>query len=137
MGGRGGPSVIWVGIDLVEVDRLREAVGRRPRMLERVFHPDEVAYAEGPHYWHRLAARFAGKEAVVKACRGFRRSGWRDIVIRGAVNHPPDLSIHGPLGDWVREQGGRVTISLTHERTVVGAVAVLEVPDGLADLDRG
>jgi holo-[acyl-carrier protein] synthase len=127
--------MIWVGIDLMEVERLKEAVGRHPRLISRVFHPDEVAYAEGPHYWHRLAARFAGKEAVVKACRGFRRSAWRDIVIRGAVNQPPQLTVDGPLGEWVAAQGGRLTISLTHERHMVGAVAVLEVPDGDPGLD--
>jgi holo-[acyl-carrier protein] synthase len=128
--------VIWVGIDLVEVERLRAAVTRHPRLLDRVFHPDEVAYAEGPHYWHRLAARFAGKEAVIKACRGLRRSAWRDIVIRGTVNQPPALTVEGPLGAWVAAQRGRITVSLTHERQVVGAVAVLEVPDDVAGVDR-
>ena len=129
--------MMFVGVDVMEVDRLKEAVGRHPRLLERVFAPEELAYAEGPHYWHRLAARFAGKEAVVKACRGFRRSGWRDIVIRGEVNRPPLLTVHGPLGEWITAQGGRLSVSLTHERSIGAAVAVLEVPDGTPDLDSG
>ncbi|MCL8207856.1 MAG: holo-ACP synthase [Actinomycetia bacterium] len=121
--------IAGIGVDVVEVERLARALERRPRFRERVFDPEEVRYAEGPHYLGRLAARFAAKEAVVKACGGFHGSGWRDIVVYGALNRPPQVEVRGPLGAWIREQGGRLAVSLTHERTVVAAVAILERPD--------
>lgn len=128
--------IYGVGIDLVELDRLQQAATRRPRFIQRIFDPEEIAYAEGPHYWGRLAARFAAKEAIVKACRGFRGTAWRDIVIYGELNHPPLVTVRGPLGQWLESQGGRLHVSLTHERHTVAAVAVLEVPDAPAHLDH-
>jgi holo-[acyl-carrier protein] synthase len=118
-----------VGVDVVEVNRLEQVLRRRPRFVDRIYDPAEVAYAEGPHYVRRLAARFAAKEAVVKACGGFHGSAWRDVVVYGEVNRPPRVEIRGALGRWIAAQGGRVCVSLTHERHVVAAVAVLEVPD--------
>lgn len=129
-------AVIYgVGIDVVELERFRAALERRPRLLERIFDEAEVGYAEGPHYLYRLAARWAGKEAIVKACHGFRGSAWRELVIHGEVNRPPVVELKGPLAEWVRGRGGRIFVSLTHEKTVAAAVAVLEVDDA-GDLDE-
>lgn len=122
--------IAGIGVDVVEVERLARALERRPRFRDRVFDPEEVRYAEGPHYLGRLAARFAAKEAVVKACGGFHGSGWRDIVVFGELNRPPRVEVRGPLGAWIQAQGGRLAVSLTHERSVVAAVAILERPDG-------
>lgn len=128
--------IAGVGIDLVEIARIEQVLARRPRFLTRIYDPAEVAYAEGPHYLGRLAARFAAKEAIVKACRGFRGSAWKDLIIYGELNRPPQVELRGPLGHWITQIGGKVHVSLTHERHMVAAVAVLEVPDHeVADLD--
>jgi holo-[acyl-carrier protein] synthase len=118
-----------VGVDVVEIHRLAEALERRPRLLERLFAPSEVAYAEGPHCLGRLAARFAAKEAIVKACHGFRGSRWNQLVVDGTLNRPPTVRVEGPLGDWIRERGGQLRVSLSHEKSVVVAVAILEMDD--------
>ena len=72
-----------VGIDLLEIDRLERALKRYPRLAERVFTPAEREYADGPSPARpHLAARFAAKEAVVKALglqrrlRSAARSRW-------------------------------------------------------------
>jgi len=123
-----------VGVDAVEIHRLAEALERRPRLLERIFAPSEIAYAEGPHYLGRLAARFAAKEAIVKACHGFRGSRWNQLVVDGTLNRPPTIRVEGPLGEWIRERGGRLRVSLSHEKSIVVAVAVLEM-DHAGNLD--
>ena len=57
-----------VGIDLIEIDRVERALERRPRLAERLFTPAELAYAQGrARPGRHLAARFAAKEAVIKA----------------------------------------------------------------------
>src|SRR3954451_4566975 len=105
------------GIDLLEIDRLERALERRPALAARLFTEGERAYAAerarpGPH----LAARFCAKEAVAKAL-GLTAWSWQDIeVIPG-----PEVRLHGALAGL----GAQVDISLTHSRTMAGAVAVL------------
>src|SRR4051794_19309149 len=105
------------GIDLLEIERLERALERRPKLAERLFTDGEREYAAararpGQH----LAARFCAKEAVAKAL-GLRAWSWLDIeVVPG-----PEVRLHGQLA----ELGAQVDISLTHSRTMAGAVAVL------------
>ncbi len=126
--------IYGVGVDVVQMERLEQALGRRPRLLQRVFAPVEIAYAEGPHYMARLAGRFAAKEAIVKACHGFRGSGWSQLVIEGTLNRPPRVVVEGPLGQWIEQHGGSLFVSLSHEKSMAVAVAVLEMRDA-GDLD--
>jgi len=122
--------IVGVGVDAVDVQRFEQAAARRPRLVERLFDPEELAYAgDGKNRWERLAARFAAKEAIVKAAGGFRGAAWREIVVGGRVNQPPPVRVEGPLGDWMRRTHTHVLISLTHERTMAVAVAVLQRED--------
>ena len=107
------------GIDLLDIDRLERALERRPRLAERLFTEAERAYAAararpGQH----LAARFCAKEAVAKAL-GLEAWSWRDIEVVG--DGAPSIRLHGPLA----ELGVEVDVSLTHSRTMAGAVAVV------------
>jgi holo-[acyl-carrier protein] synthase len=108
------------GIDLLEIDRLERALERRPRLAERLFTDGERAYAAararpGQH----LAARFCAKEAVAKAL-GLEAWSWQDIEVVGD-GRGPSVRLHGALGAL----GARVDVSLTHSRTMAGAVAVV------------
>jgi holo-[acyl-carrier protein] synthase len=123
------PVIYGVGVDVIELARFQSAIERRPRLIERIFDDVEVAYATGPHYVYRLAARWAAKEAIVKACHGFRGSAWKELVVHGEVNRPPVVELRGPLAEWVTSHHGRVFVSLSHEKTMAAAVAVLEVED--------
>lgn len=114
-----------VGIDLLEIGRLEGALRRHPRLAERVFRPAELDYAQarvrpGRH----LAARFAAKEAVVKAL-GLRGAfGLREVEI--VAGEPPAVRLHGRAAEAAADSGVEVQISLTHSREFAAAVALVE-----------
>jgi holo-[acyl-carrier protein] synthase len=108
-----------VGIDLIEIDRIERALERRPRLAERLFTAGELAYAEkrarpGRH----LAARFAAKEAVIKALgQGVPP---REIEVVGG--EPPTVRLHGQAAEVAGD--AQIAISLTHSRESAAAVAI-------------
>ena len=108
-----------VGIDLIEIDRIERALERRPRLAERLFTPAELAYARkrarpGRH----LAARFAAKEAVIKALG--RGVPLKEIeVVNG---EPPSLQLHGQAAEVAGDT--EIAVSLTHSRDSAAAVAI-------------
>jgi holo-[acyl-carrier protein] synthase len=113
-----------VGIDLLEIDRLEQALARRPRLADRLFTDAEQALAGGSG--RRLAARFCAKEAVAKAL-AMEAWSWRDVEVLGGGDGPPTLTLHGAVAARAAELGVRIEISLTHTRRDAAAVA-LAVP---------
>lgn len=111
-----------VGIDLLEIDRLERALARRPRLAERLFTAAEREYAAArARPGRHLAARFAAKEAVVKAL-GLRGGfGLREIEI--VAGEPPTVRLSGRAAEAAA--GRQVDISLTHSRDNAAAVAVV------------
>lgn len=115
-----------IGIDITSVDRLRRAVERRPRLLSRVFTADELLDAGvGRQRWPRIASRFAAKEALIKAVGGLQGSAYHDIVVRRRPGLAPELSISGPLGEWIANHHYEVTLSLSHEEWYAVAMVAL------------
>lgn len=111
-----------VGIDLLEVERLERALERRPRLAGRVFTADELAYARArARPGRHLAARFAAKEAAVKAL-GVGGLGLREIEV--VPGQPPELRLHGAAAAAAQERGVRLHVSLTHSREMAAAVVV-------------
>ena len=108
-----------VGVDLLEIERLERALERHPRLAQRVFTDDELAYAgERARPGRHLAARFAAKEAVVKAL-GMRNFGLREVEV--VAGEPPSVRLSGAAAEAA---GGReVEVSLTHSRETAAAVA--------------
>ncbi|MGH2894047.1 MAG: holo-ACP synthase [Solirubrobacteraceae bacterium] len=124
MGGAG----LFIGIDLLEIERLEQALERRPRLAERLFTEGERSYAAsrarpGQH----LAARFCAKEAVAKAL-GLEAWSFRDVEVTSAGG-PPEVTLHGAVAARADALGVTVRISLTHTRTDAGAVAILAAHD--------
>ncbi|HXS32191.1 MAG TPA: holo-ACP synthase [Solirubrobacterales bacterium] len=110
-----------LGIDLLEIDRLERALERHPRLAERVFTDAERDYAAArARPGRHLAARFAAKEAVVKALGLGRGFGLREIEV--IAGEPPRVSLSGRAAEAAG--GERVEISLTHSRDFAAAVAV-------------
>ncbi|MGI9020335.1 MAG: holo-ACP synthase [Solirubrobacterales bacterium] len=111
-----------VGIDLLEVERMERALARRPRLAERLFTPGEIAYASsrGRPAEH-LAARFAAKEAAVKALRA-ERAVLREIEVTGGGAEPPRLRLHGAVAKLADRLGVELDVSLTHTRDHAAAV---------------
>ncbi len=115
-----------VGIDLIEINRLERALERYPRLVERVFTDAERKYAAArARPGRHLAARFAAKEAVVKALGVPGGFGFRDIEV--IAGEPPTVRLAGRTAKLAR--GKRLDISMTHSRGHAAAVAVLSASD--------
>jgi len=114
-----------VGIDMVEIDRVRHVLQRFPRrFLERVYTPVEVAVCRGRI--HELAARFAAKEAAMKALgTGARGLAWREIEILPNRRGKPLLYLYGRARERTEEIGlHSLDVSLTHTRQHALAIVV-------------
>ena len=116
-----------VGVDLIEIDRIRRALSRYPTFVERCFTDAERAYCESrPNPAESFAGRFAAKEAVGKAL-GFgvaRAFAWRDIEIAGRPK--PAVALSGRLAAWAEHVGaGEIDLSMTHSRGLAAAVCVV------------
>lgn len=110
-----------IGIDLLEVDRLGRALERYPRLAERVFTAAEREYAESRRRpAMHLAARFAAKEAVVKALGLSGGFGLKEIEI--VAGEPPTVRLSGRAAEAA--EGQDVQVSLTHSRDFAAAVAI-------------
>jgi holo-[acyl-carrier protein] synthase len=125
------PTITGLGVDIVEIDRMRDALMRHPRMKERLFSDDEREYCEKRnkpevHY----AMRFAAKEAVLKALgTGFSGMRFRDVeVVRDERGRPvPKLS--GRAAETAEAAGVvemHLSLSFTHTNAVASAVAITE-----------
>ena len=131
-----GPSVtvIGVGIDLVDLDRVRTLLANKgEQAMTRFFSATEREYlATRPDATGHAAARIAAKEAVYKAMQalaGARGIGWREIEVSRDSDGKPAILLHGMAARLSDKHGGlRIQISLTHSATSAGAIAVVEAP---------
>ena len=123
------PSGVMLGIgtDLVECERFRLALTRRPRIAERLFSDQEREYA----FRHRepvppLAARFAAKEAVMKALGvGLWKFAMRDVEVMRLPSGQPEIALHRRAAELADERGvGSWLLTLTHTDSMAMAVAV-------------
>ncbi|MDZ4180402.1 MAG: holo-ACP synthase [Coriobacteriia bacterium] len=137
-----------LGVDIVEIERMRLALARHPRMRERLFSEAERAYCEKRnkpeiHY----AMRFAAKEAVLKAIgTGFRGMRFRDVEVLRDESGRPVPTLHGRAAEVAAERGVvelHLSLSFTHSTAVASAVAITEAhrprpkdvaPDPMAEL---
>jgi holo-[acyl-carrier protein] synthase len=113
-----------VGIDLLEVGRLERALERHPRLADRVFTSQELSYARARRRpATHLAARFAAKEAAVKAL-GTGGLGLREIEVTSG--EPPELRLRGNAAREAKRQGVSLRVSLTHSREMAAAVVIAQ-----------
>ena len=137
-----------LGVDIVEIERMREALVRHPQMRERLFSAEERRYCDKRnkpeiHY----AMRFAAKEAVLKALgTGFRGMRFRDVEVLRDEGGRPVPVLHGRAAEVAGERGVielHLSLSFTHTTAVASAVAITEEhrpkpkevpPDPMAEL---
>jgi holo-[acyl-carrier protein] synthase len=117
-----------VGVDIVEIYRVRRAL-ERAAFRERCFTDAERAYCDSrPHPAQSYAARFAGKEAVGKALGCGVRFTWREIEIVGRPK--PSVSLTGRTAAFAeRVRAGAIDLSMTHSREIAAAIAVVSPRD--------
>ena len=116
-----------VGVDVVDLDRFRRALERTPGLVARVFTPGERAYAAARRDpTERLAARFAAKEATMKALGvGLGAFAWREVDELRDPSGAPGLRLAGAAADLARRRGvAEWKVTVTHSRLVAVAVVV-------------
>jgi holo-[acyl-carrier protein] synthase len=123
--------IVGLGLDIAEVDRIEAAIGRRgAAFLERLYTPSEVAYCEShKDKFERYAARFAAKEAAMKALgtgwsRGVR---WRDIEVAREPSGKPTLRLEGVARQIAQRMGVKnISLSITHSGNLALAQVIFE-----------
>ncbi len=123
--------IIGTGVDLAETERVRSAIERfGARFVERIYTPAEAAYVERKaNRYERYAARFAAKEAGMKAIgTGWRRGvRWRDFEVANLPSGKPTLRLHGVAARIAERMGVRnISLSLTHTKDLGMAHVILE-----------
>jgi holo-[acyl-carrier protein] synthase len=122
-----------VGVDVVDVGRFRRALQRRSSLLQRLFTVAEREYAQrfadpAPH----LAARFAAKEAAMKALgTGLAGFGFSDVEVARSESGQPVLRLMGAASMAASERRARsASLSLSHTSDVALAVVVMQCAPG-------
>ena len=123
--------IISIGIDIIEVSRVRETIERTPRFAERVFTEAERAYCEsrGAVAAQHYAARFAAKEAALKALQTGWSGGisWQDVEVSAKDSGAPLILFHGRALELYEQTGATSAhISIAHTTEHAIAEVILE-----------
>lgn len=117
-----------IGVDVIEIERLERALERRPRLAERIFSEEELSFARARRRPGRhLAARFAAKEAAVKAL-GIGGLALHEVAVTGGGDEPPRLVLSGRAAAAADEQGVELRVSLSHSRELAVASVIATPP---------
>jgi len=113
--------ITGIGIDIIEVERIKNSIEKNPRFLNRIFTPNETNYCLGKkNRYQHLAARFASKEAFFKALG--RRTKWIDVELANLASGKPQLNIKSKEKFPFNE----VHVSISHLADYAVAVVILE-----------
>lgn len=122
--------IYGVGIDLIEVERVAEKIGKKAGFRELVFSQLEIDYCEArTNKYEHYAARFAAKEAFFKAIGTGWRNGtaFNEIEITNEENGKPNISFTGKTADAIATlKLGKIAVSLSHLKTMASAVVIIE-----------
>ncbi len=114
--------IVGVGVDLVDVARFERSLERTPRLRERLFAPSERALPV-----RSLAARFAAKEALIKAVGHSTEFRWHDMEIISDEHRNPAFAVSGGVAEALAEIGAvRVHLSMSHDGGSAMAFVVAE-----------
>ena len=114
--------IIGTGIDLVDIPRFERTVARTPRLMQRLFAPSEQGLR-----LPSLAARYAAKEALIKALGGSDGVHWTEIEVASEPSGRPYFVLTGTTAAAVAERGiTTLHLSLTHDAGLAAAHVVAE-----------
>lgn len=119
-----------IGIDIVEVDRIAEKIGKENGFREKVFSPAEIEFCESrANKCEHYAARFAAKEAFLKATGTGLLAGFNihDIELSNDASGQPRIRLQNEFEKLASGRGWRkIHVSLTHVKSMASAVVVIE-----------
>lgn len=125
--------IVGIGVDLVDIARFEQTLERTPRLLERLFSPAERALRP-----RSLAARYAAKEALIKALGGSDGVHWTEIEVTPEASGRPWFTLTGSTADVVTARGiTSIHLSMSHDAGLATAYVVAEAaaPAGAAPRD--
>ncbi len=122
--------IIGSGIDIIQVERIKKAVEKHgDSFLRKVFTGKEIEYANSKRFaYQHLAARFATKEAVLKAFGGgwSRTMPWKDVEVVNEASGKPNIILHGAAKKvYNKKKVGKILISMSHTKDHAVANAIL------------
>ena len=118
--------IAGIGVDLVDISRFEATLDRTPRLLERLFSPAERALKP-----RSLAARYAAKEALIKALGGSDGVYWTDIEVWNESSGRPQFTLSGSTADVIVDRGiTAVHLSMSHDAGFAVAYVILEMNQG-------
>ena len=112
--------IAGIGIDVVDIARFQESLERTPGMVARIFTEREAVLGVSS-----LAARFAAKEALVKALDARNLFSWQDAEVVNEPTGKPVFIFSGALA--TRLNGARIHLTLSHDAGIASAMVVVEV----------
>jgi holo-[acyl-carrier protein] synthase len=123
--------IVGTGVDIAEVRRIEQAIERfGERFLQRIFTAGEIRYCDSKaNRVERYAARFAAKEAAMKALGTGWNHGvrWRDCEVVRAPGGRPTMTFHGKAGEFAARLGAKnIALSLSHTVEQAIAFVILE-----------
>lgn len=123
-------QIVGTGVDIIEVSRIKQAAKKwSNKFLKRIFTDDELDYASGKSIpYQHLAARFAAKEAVLKAIGDstIHRIEWKNVEILNDEHGRPLVNLSGQAKKIKQQKNiSDIIISMSHTRTYAVANAIL------------
>jgi holo-[acyl-carrier protein] synthase len=113
--------VIGIGIDIIDVERIKKLAEKNPRFLERIFTLKEIDYcSKKKNKYQHLAARFAAKEAFFKAVG--KRISWQDVELSNLPSGEPQLDIKFKERFFIE----KALVSISHLKDYAVATVILE-----------
>jgi len=120
--------IIGIGVDLADIARFERTIQRTPRLLERMFGPVE---RELP--LRSLAARYAAREALIKALGGSDGLAFHEVEIISDARGKPSFSLSGGTAAVIAAKGGTtVHLSMSHDADLAIAYVIVEGPGPVA-----
>ena len=114
------------GIDIIEIDRIQNVLRKHPeRFLRKIFTEYEINYCRGRAT--QLAARFASKEAAMKALgTGVRGVGWREVEVQRLRSGKPYIILHGRAKKRAKSMGiKKIELSISHSKNLATAMVIM------------
>ena len=114
--------IVGIGVDLVDIARFERTIQRTPRLIERLFSDSERKLKP-----HSLAARYAAKEALIKALGGSEGVHWTEIEVASAASGAPHFVLTGSTAAVIEERKiTAVHLSLSHDAGLATAYVIAE-----------
>ncbi|MFJ4295926.1 holo-ACP synthase [Curtobacterium sp. NPDC089689] len=119
--------IIGIGVDVVDLERFRGVLERTPALRTRLFTPAELVRDGEPRPAASLAARFAAKEALIKAFGTSAGLSWQELEVVADDQRNPSLTLHEGARQVAEQRGvTSVHLSLSHDGGIATAFVIIE-----------